>query len=94
MPENDIRHEDGFLRDVRQLPKQVQTKLASLLETLRKNAFASELHTKPLKTPLSGKYSFRITRDWRVGFQFEGRGVIKLLAADNRSKIYRKLERF
>lgn len=59
MPENEIRYGDGFLRDVRKLPKQVQTKLAALLELLRKDAFAPELHTKPLKTPLKEKYSFR-----------------------------------
>ena len=91
MPENEIRYGNGFLRDVRKLPREAQVKLAFLLEIMRENAFAPEMHTKPLKATLRGKYSFRITRQLRVGFMFESRNVIKLLIADHRDTIYRRL---
>ena len=91
MPENEIRYGNGFLRDVRKLPREAQVKLGFLLEIMRENACAPEMHTKPLAVPLRGKYSFRITRNWRVGFMFESRNVIKLLIADHRDTIYRRL---
>lgn len=36
-----------------------------------------------------GFYSFRITRDWRVIFQFENPEVIKLIEMGHRKDIYR-----
>jgi len=96
MPEvskNKIVYGDGFLRDVRKLPKEVQSKLADLLTLLALNAFDSRLHSKALGIPLEGVYSFRVTRDWRVGFIFIASHEIKLLAVDNRDAIYQRLKR-
>ena len=77
---------DGFLREANE-------KLSFLLRLLRGNAFDPRLHTKHLGSPLKDKYSFRITRDWRVGFMFSGHHRIKLLAAGNRDKIYEMMRR-
>ncbi len=90
---NEISYGQGFLRDVRGLPRKIQSKLADLVEILQTNAFDSQLHAKALSAPLAGKFSFRITRDWRVGFKFIGPHVIQLLAVDRRDKIYKRLER-
>ena len=90
---NEIIYGDGFLRDVRKLPNSIQEKLAELLVILQVNTFDPLLHAKPLGPPLRGVYSFRITRDWRVGFVFKDHHIIKLLVADHRSKIYKRLVR-
>ena len=64
--------------------------LASLISLLQENPFHSRLHTKRLSGPLAGFLSFRISRDWRVVFQFLDTHTIKLLRAANRKDIYRK----
>lgn len=91
---NEIIYGDRFLRDVSILPGNIQKKLAGLLQLLATDAFDTRLHTKPLARPLHGMYSFRITRDWRVGFAFRAPHVIHLLAALNRRRIYKRMERF
>jgi len=90
---NEIEYGDGFLGDLRRLPREVYEKLGFLVELLRENVFDPRLHTKRLETPLKDKYSFRITRDWRVGFMFSGRNRIKLLLVDNRDTIYERMRR-
>ncbi len=83
----------NFLRDAQRLPKEAQQKLASLLEILADDPFDPRLHGKALGPPLRGKFSFRITRDWRVGFEFLDAHTIHLLAAERRDRIYKRLER-
>jgi addiction module RelE/StbE family toxin len=79
---------DRFLRSARKLPRVQQTKLAKLLELLQDTPFHPKLHTKPLSGELSGLYSFRITRDWRVIFQFRSPDEIVLVNAGHRKEIY------
>lgn len=88
---NRVWYGDIFARDTKRLPKQEKVKLAKLLSLLCENVFDPRLHTKPLGPPLVGKYSFRITRDWRVGFRFLGAHSIKLLVIDHRDTIYQRL---
>lgn len=90
---NRIFYDPSFLKDVRKLPIEYQNKLADLLEVLEQDAFDPRLHVKPLGPPLQGLFSFRITRDYRVGFKFQSSHAIKLLAADHRSKIYKRLSK-
>jgi len=80
----------SFLRSARKLPTEQQKKLADLLVILTKNPFHPYLHTKPLTGELIGFYSFRITRDWRVIFQFFGSAEIKLVSLGHRKDIYKK----
>lgn len=78
-----------FLKSVRKIPINFQGKLAKQLELLRENPFHPILRTKSLTGRLTGFYSFRITRDWRVIFQFEKPETIKLIEIGNRKDIYR-----
>lgn len=80
---------NSFLKSAGKLPKSQQNKLAQLLETLRDNPFHFKLHTKPLTGSLTGFYSFRITRDWRVIFQFLTPDKIKLIEIGHRKDIYK-----
>lgn len=93
VPQNEIIYEKDFRRDVYSLPRKVQDKLGFLIGILHVNPFDSRLHTKRLGPPLQGAFSFRITRGYRVGFEFKGAGIIRLLAADRRDKIYQRLLR-
>lgn len=93
VPLNDIIYEEDFRKDIRRLPKKEQNKLGALIEILRHNPFDPLLHTKRLGPPLHGALSFRITRDYRAGFEFSASYTIKLLIADTRGNIYKKLLR-
>lgn len=92
-PKNDIVYDKDFIKDVCKLPTEYQNKFADLLEILKNDAFDLRLHTKPLSPPLQGLFSFRIVRDYRVGFKFKLNHVIQLLIADKRDKVYKRLAR-
>ena len=78
-----------FLVSAKKLPKHEQRKLAQLLEMFAANPFHPKFHTKHLVGKLSGLYSFRITRDWRVIFQFLSSQEIQLIDVAHRREIYR-----
>lgn len=82
-------YSNRFLKSVKKLPKAQQEKLIELLEVVERNPFHSQLHTKPLSGQLSGLYSFRITREWRVIFGFLSPDKIQLLEIGHRKDIYR-----
>ena len=90
---NDVIFEKDFLKDVGRFPIDVQEKLADLIVLLQNDPFDARLHTKPLSSPLQGFFSFRITRDYRIGFTFKEVHSIQLLVADRRDKIYKCLQR-
>ena len=78
-----------FLASVTSLPKDTQSKLDALLSLLAINPYDSRLHTKKLHGEFIGCFSFRITRDWRVMFQFSEQDQIILLTAEHRKDVYR-----
>ena len=78
-----------FLKSAKKLPFLIQNNLSGKLEILQENPFHSFLHTKSLTGVLSGFYSFRITRDWRVIFCFIEPKIIKLVEIAHRKDIYR-----
>ena len=80
----------NFLKSVKKLSEKTQIKLADLLYILRDEPFDSRLHTKNLSGQLFGLLSFRITRDWRVIFRFNGVEIINLLRVAHCKDIYRK----
>jgi len=80
---------NSFLKSARKLPKSQQNKLSQLLEVFQENPFQPKLHTKTLTGPLTGFYSFRITRNWRVIFQFLTPDKIKLIEIGHRKDIYK-----
>lgn len=84
-----IYYTNRFLRSARKLPLQEQEKLAKLLALAQENPFHPKLHSKPLAGELSGSYSFRITRDCRVIFQFLSADEISLIDIGHRKEIYR-----
>lgn len=79
----------NFQRSVERMPRPEQKKLGNLLELIHQNPYHPKLHTKPLAGDLSGFYSFRVTRDWRVIFQFLDPKTIQLLRVVNRKDAYR-----
>jgi len=90
---NKVIYDKDFQKEVSRFPGDIQLKLASLIELLQKDVFDSRLHTKPLGPPLQSIFSFRITRDYRVCFEFISPGVIRLLVAGTRGNIYKRIER-
>ena len=89
MPKIGVRHGDQFLRSAQRLPIPQQQKLSRQITLLQNNPFHPALHTKPLSGRLAGLYSFRITRDWRVIFQFIAPDQIVLRDVGHRKDIYR-----
>lgn len=85
----EIVYHSHFLKSARNLPKAQQVKLAVLIEHLQKNPYDPRLHTKHLSSPLIGLLSFRITRDWRVVFQFIDENTIQLIETAHRKDVYR-----
>ena len=84
-----IYYGKNFLKSAKNLPQPQQEKLAKLLEKLAKNPYERTLHTKHLTGKLSGLYSFRITRDYRVVFQFLSPNEIRLVEVAHRKDIYK-----
>ena len=56
---------------------------------LQNNPFHPLLHTKKLTGQLAGFFSFRITRDYRVIFEFSDPDTLRLIRAADRKEIYR-----
>lgn len=92
-PQNEVIFDRDFGKDIRRLPAEVLDKLSDLLDILKEDPFDPCLHTKPLSAPLQGIFSFRINRDYRVGFKFQALHVIVLITVDKRDKIYQRLQR-
>ena len=84
----EIVYSNLFLKQAKHLPLKVRVKLARNLTLIQENPFHPLLHAKPLSGELAGLYSFRITRDWRVIFQFLAADRIKLVLVGNRKDIY------
>lgn len=84
-----IVYASRFLTSAKKLPKYQQQKLARLLEVFATNPFYTKLHTKHLAGKLSGLYSFRITRDYRVIFKFISPQEIQLIEVAHRKEIYK-----
>lgn len=78
-----------FFKSVRLLPTAQQRKLATLLEVFSHNPADRRLHAKHLAGELAGFHSFRITRDWRVMYQFLDPETVQLLLALHRKDAYR-----
>ena len=84
-----VSYHKNFLKSSRNLPEFQQKKLLQIIEILMEDPFSPLLHTKRLTKELAGFLSFRITRDWRVIFQFLDPTTIQLLRVKHRKDIYR-----
>lgn len=88
---NYVDYDSHFSRAVSKLSRKQQEKLSRLIAIMKLDAFDSRLHTKNLHGKFSGHFSFRITRDWRVIFQFLSSNKIQLLEVAHRKDIYKSL---
>jgi len=78
-----------FLKSAEKLDNKVKPKLKSNLDILAENPFDARLQNKSLAGKLSGQYSFRLGKDYRVVFKFSSDSTIFLLDVGNRKDIYR-----
>lgn len=85
----EIVYSRDFIKSAKLIPKPIKKKLAVLLGIIKENPFDSKLHTKPLVGELRGFYSFRITREWRVVFNFSNPQKIFLIDIAHRKDIYK-----
>jgi len=84
----EVTYDRAFLKSAKKLPIQQQKLLAKKLLFLQSNPFDTRLHTKPLSSPLTGIYSFRITREYRILFRFIDPETIFLITAKHRKEVY------
>lgn len=85
----EILYNREFLKSAKKLPQIQQEKLSELITFLEENPYDPRLHTKHLSGLLSGLLSFRVTRDWRVIFQFIDNTTIQLIRVAHRKDVYR-----
>ncbi|MBI2048850.1 MAG: type II toxin-antitoxin system mRNA interferase toxin, RelE/StbE family [Candidatus Liptonbacteria bacterium] len=78
-----------FIKSAKVLPVKSREKLDRLVDLLEKDPHYPLLHTKELTGDMAGFWSFRITREWRVLFQFLSFDTIQLLKVEHRKDIYR-----
>lgn len=84
-----IQYHRRFLKEFKKCPKNIQKKLADLENIFKANPFHPDLHSKKLSGKLQYFYSFRITRDYRVIFEFTSQSEVAFLAVKHRKDIYR-----
>ena len=58
-----------FSKVFKRLPSHIQRQAVKKDKTFRRNMFASQLRTHPLKGKLSRFYAYRINREYRVIFE-------------------------
>lgn len=80
--------EQSFLKSAEKLPANIKKKLSGLLPLLEANPYHPLLHSKKLTRDLTGLFSFRITREWRVIFYFKDPQTIHVLEAKHRKDVY------
>lgn len=78
-----------FLKAAKALSVSHRHFLAALVEKLTIDPFHPQLHTKKLNGPFTGLFSFRLTRDWRVTFEFVDPKTVQLIDVAHRKDIYR-----
>lgn len=88
---NQLRYKKEFLKKFVALPKGIQAAYAELEKEFIENPFHPHLHTKGLHGKLRNHYSFRITRDYRVVFEFAAEAEIHLITVGHRRDIYKKI---
>jgi addiction module RelE/StbE family toxin len=87
----EIRYKKEFIKKFKVLPVKIQEEYIKLERIVKINPFHPALHTKGLHGKLRNFYSFRITRDYRVVFEFISEDVIGLITVRHRKDIYRKI---
>lgn len=78
-----------LLKSTKVLTPKLQAKLDRLIDLLAQNTYHPILHTKELTGDMTGFWSFRITQEWRVLFQFLSTDTIQILRVQHRKDIYR-----
>ena len=84
-----IRYHKGFIREFKELPQPIRLKAAHLEVLFREFPFHPQLKTKKLQGKLQHLYSFRITRDYRIIFQFTAAEEAEFLMIKHRKDVYR-----
>jgi len=83
-----IAKTDDFQKDRKALPHDAQQILRKQEGLFLSNPFDPRLHAKKLKE-LSGIYSFRVTRRYRVLFYLENKDTAVFFAVGHRKEIYK-----
>lgn len=86
-----ILYDRRFIKEFKSCPKEIQKKLVYLESIFKKDPFHTNLNTKKLQGKLKHLYSFRITREYRVIFEFTTDQEVVFLAAKHRKDIYKKM---
>jgi len=84
-----ILYHPKFIKEFKKLPLNIKEKLISLEILLKENEFHPSLHTKKLSGKLKHMYSFRITREYRVIFNYTSFDEVMFLSVRHRKDIYK-----
>jgi len=83
-----IYYANPFEKSYKKLPKEIQEFAARQLDVFRNNPNDPRLHIKALKGLLKGKFSFRVTRNYRVLFAWKDKENVIFYEIGDRKYIY------
>lgn len=83
-----IYYHRGFLKELKKLPKEIKIKYIDLEEIFKTNPLDPRLFSKKLAGKFKNHYSFRITREYRVIFNFVADQEVVFLQIGHRKDIY------
>jgi len=86
-----IEYHRKFVKEFQKIPVEIQEKATLLEDIFRHDPFDQELKTKKLQGKLQSFYSFRITREYRIIFEFIEKEKVVFLAVKHRKDIYKNL---
>jgi addiction module RelE/StbE family toxin len=84
-----IRYTKTFVKKFQSLPQKIKLAYSELEPLFKKNPFHPRLHSKGLHGKLRNFYSFRITRDYRVVYEFLSDDEAALITVRHRKDIYK-----
>jgi len=71
-----IYYTNYFRENYRDLPKEVKQQFIQKLKYFRKNCFSNDIDVCHLSSPLNGLWVFKITKSYRVLFEFSKTGTV------------------
>lgn len=75
----ELLYAPSFVRRIKKLPKRLQDEIFEKIELFKSNPKDISLKVHPLHGKFSGSYSFSISYEYRIIFEYQGKNNVILL---------------